>query len=73
MTNYIQSGYKNKHYLLITNKIPLGNTIASIEIRKAKAPSPPSMKSTNNAATNDKFYIQLTQDDKLYTDESSYC
>lgn len=37
------------------------------EIRKARAPSPPSMKNSNSAAsTNDKFYLQLTN-------ESSYC
>lgn len=48
-----------------------------IETRKAKAPSPPSMKAANNnkgaTTTNDKFYLQLTQDDKYYSNETSYC
>lgn len=44
------------------------------DIRKARAPSPPSMKSSSStASTNDKFYLQLTQDDKYYSNESSYC
>lgn len=45
------------------------------EIRKAKAPSPPSAKAANSTSTptNEKFYLQLTQEDKLFTDESSYC
>lgn len=45
-------------------------------IIKAKAPSPPSMKAANNnegTTNNDNFYLQLTQDDKYYSNESSYC
>lgn len=61
----------------IIKPIILDGITAQTEIqnRKAKAPSPPSMKAASNTVTspNDKFYLQLTQDDKLYTDDSSYC
>ncbi|XP_031640178.1 WAS/WASL-interacting protein family member 2 isoform X4 [Contarinia nasturtii] len=47
---------------------------ATTENRKAKAPSPPSIKTGNTAtSTNEKYQLQLTQDDKHFTEESSYC
>lgn len=60
---------------------PFGRTIQHAknmykftEVRKARAPSPPSVKTaTSSSSTNDKIYLQLTQDDKLYTNDSSYC
>ncbi|XP_055316855.1 WAS/WASL-interacting protein family member 2 isoform X2 [Sitodiplosis mosellana] len=53
---------------------PSRNMKATTEIRKAKAPPVPLAKAANSSTpTNEKFYLQLNQDDKLFTDESSYC
>lgn len=51
------------------------NRNMKVETRKAKAPSPPSAKPTDSTSkANDKYYLQLNgDDDKLFTNETSYC